>query len=163
MLNRVILTGRLTKDIEIKKSASGLSVTTFTIASDRSKSKDKEKETDFISCVAWRNIADYLNNYAHKGDMVALEGRLQTRNYDNTRGEKVYVTEVIVDNIQLLAQAQNNAQNAQKQATNGKSSNKQDNLFYNAYQEQKRNAQSQLANEQYVDATIDFDSDDLPF
>lgn len=163
MLNRVILTGRLTKDIEIKKSASGLSVTTFTVASDRSKSKDKEKETDFISCVAWRNIADYLNNYAHKGDMVALEGRLQTRNYDNTRGEKVYVTEVIVDNIQLLAQAQNNAQNAQKQATNGKSSNKQDNLFYNAYQEQKRNAQSQLANEQYVDATIDFDSDDLPF
>lgn len=163
MLNRVILTGRLTKDIEIKKSASGLSVTTFTVASDRSKSKDKEKETDFISCVAWRNIADYLNNYAHKGDMVALEGRLQTRNYDNTRGEKVYVTEVIVDNIQLLAQAQNNAQNAQKQATNGKSSNKQDNLFYNAYQEQKRNAQSQLANEQYVDATIEFDSDDLPF
>ena len=163
MLNRVILTGRLTKDIEIKKSASSLSVTTFTVASDRSKSKDKEKETDFISCVAWRNIADYLNNYAHKGDMVALEGRLQTRNYDNTRGEKVYVTEVIVDNIQLLAQAQNNAQNAQKQATNGKSSNKQDNLFYNAYQEQKNYAQSQLANEQYVDATLDFDSDDLPF
>ena len=163
MLNRVILTGRLTKDIEIKKSASGLSVTTFTVASDRPKSKDKEKETDFISCVAWRNIADYLNNYAHKGDMVALEGRLQTRSYDNTRGEKVYVTEVIVDNIQLLSQAQNNAQNAQKQATNGKSSNKQDNLFYNAYQEQKSHAQSQLANEQYVDATIEFDSDDLPF
>lgn len=156
MLNRVILTGRLTKDIELKKSASGLSVTTFTVASDRPKSKDKEKETDFISCVAWRNIADYLNNYAHKGDMVALEGRLQTRSYDNTRGEKVYVTEVIVDNIQILAQAQNNAQNVQKQATNVKSSNKQDDLFYNAYQEQKSYAQNPLAD-------INITDEDLPF
>ena len=102
-MNRVELLGRLTKDPELKKTQSGLSVCSFTLAVNRPKKKDQEEqEADFISCVAWRQSAEYLSQYGQKGSMAAVEGRIQTRSYDDRDGKRVYVTEVVVDNLTVL-------------------------------------------------------------
>lgn len=152
--NNVNLVGRLTKDIEIKKTNSGKEVSTFSLAVNDKKVNDQQVSF-FFNIVAWEQCARYLKQYAGKGDLIGVNGILTTRSYQNTRGDKVTVTEVVADDVMLL----NKASKAKQQ----QSSNQNTNLFYNAYQEQKSYAQSQLANEQYVDATIDFDSDDLPF
>lgn len=152
--NNVNLVGRLTKDIEIKKTNSGKEVTTFSLAVNDKKVNDQQVSF-FFNIVAWEQCARYLKQYAGKGDLIGVNGRLTTRSYQNTRGEKVTVTEVVADDVMLL----NKASKAKQQQT----SNQNTNLFYNAYQEQKSYAQSQLANEQYTDGTIEFDSDDLPF
>lgn len=105
-MNRVELIGRLTKDPELKSTQSGKSVLSFTVAVDRRISKEaKEKgaqSADFISCVAWDSSAEFLDKYGRKGDRVSVEGKIQTRNYDGADGKKVYVTEVLADNVQLL-------------------------------------------------------------
>ena len=103
MINRVILVGRLTRDVEVRKTTSGLSVATFTVACNRRQSANsQDRQADFISCVAWRQTADFLASYAKKGNLVGVEGRIQTRNYDGSDGKKVYVTEVVCDSVQLL-------------------------------------------------------------
>lgn len=95
MINRVVLVGRLTKDIELKSTASGKSTTTFTLAVQR------DKETaDFIQCVAWEKKAELLSSYTHKGSQIVVDGRIQTRSYESN-GRKIYVTEVLVQDIQL--------------------------------------------------------------
>ena len=148
--NNVNLVGRLTKDIEVKKTNSGKDVATFRLAVNDKKVNDQQ--VSFFNIVTWEQHARYLKQYAGKGDLIGVNGRLTTRSYQNTRGEKVTVTEVVADDVMLLNKAK-------QQQT----SNQNTNLFYNAYQEQKSYAQSQLANEQYTDGTIEFDSDDLPF
>ena len=153
--NNVNLVGRLTKDIEIKKTNSGKEVTTFSLAVNDKKVNDQQVSF-FFNIVAWEQCARYLKQYAGKGDLIGVNGRLTTRSYQNTRGEKVTVTEVLADDVMLLNKA-SKAKQAQQ------ASNQNSNLFYNAYQEQKSYAQSQLANEQYTDGAIEFDSDDLPF
>ena len=100
-MNSVQLTGRLTKDPEAKQTQTGLTVCSFTLAVDRHVSN--QQSADFISCVAWRQSADYLSKYGHKGDMVELEGKIQTRNYDDRDGKKVYVTEVVADRLSLIS------------------------------------------------------------
>lgn len=118
MINNVVLVGRLTKDIELRKTQSGLSVASFTVACDRRLSQEQrnnnEQSADFISCVAWRGSADFLGNYAHKGDTVGVEGRIQTRNYDRD-GQKVYVTEIIANNVSILHSTQPRQAQAQTQ------------------------------------------------
>lgn len=105
MINSVVLVGRLTKDIELRKTQSGLSVASFTVACDRRLSQEQknnnEQSADFINCVAWRGSADFLGKYARKGDTVGVEGRIQTRNYDRD-GQRVYVTEVLANSVNLL-------------------------------------------------------------
>lgn len=103
-LNSAVLVGRITKDPELRKTQSNTSVTQFTIAVNRRyKQEGQDKpEADFISCVAWRQSADYLCQYGRKGDIVSVEGRIQTRNYDGQNG-KVYVTELVADNVQLIS------------------------------------------------------------
>ena len=119
MINNVVLVGRLTRDIELRKTQSGLSVASFTVACDRRLSQEQrnnnEQSADFISCVAWRGSADFLGNYAHKGDTVGIEGRIQTRSYDRD-GQKVYVTEIVANSVSIIhsnqprqAQTQNTA------------------------------------------------------
>lgn len=152
--NNVNLVGRLTKDIEIKKTNSGKEVATFSLAVNDKKVNDQQVSF-FFNIVAWEQCARYLKQYVGKGDMIGVNGRLTTRSYQNTRGDKVTVTEVVAEDVMLL----NKASKAKQQQT----SNQNTNLFYNAYQEQKSYAQSQLANEQYTDGAIEFDSDDLPF
>lgn len=102
MLNRVILIGRLTKDPELRYTPSGVAVTTFTLAVDRPFTNNGQKETDFINIVTWRQLAETCANYLKKGRLTAAEGRIQVRNYDNSEGKRVYVTEVIADNVRFL-------------------------------------------------------------
>ena len=104
MINRVILTGRLVRDPELRKTRTGKSVTTFAVAVDRTRRKDQEAaDTDFISCQAWNKTAEYICNYAKKGTLIGVDGRIQTRNYDNASGQKVFVTEVVCDSVSLLS------------------------------------------------------------
>ena len=108
MINSVVLVGRLTRDVEVRKTANGTSVAQFTVACNRkfSRNENGQQQADFISCVAWRQTADFLSSYAKKGNLVGVEGRIQTRNYDDKDGKRVYVTEVVCDSVQLLESRQ---------------------------------------------------------
>lgn len=103
MINRVVLVGRLTRDIELRYTTSGTAVGSFSLAVNRQfTNASGERETDFINCVIWRKSAENLANFTSKGSLIAVEGRIQTRNYENQQGQRVYVTEVVVDNFSLL-------------------------------------------------------------
>lgn len=99
-MNRVEITGRLTKDVELRKTPNDVSTATFTVAVDRRRSE--QQTADFISCVAWRQAADYLSSYGRKGDWVEVCGSIQTRNYEGSDGRKVYVTEVLASEVHLV-------------------------------------------------------------
>ncbi|WEK54227.1 MAG: single-stranded DNA-binding protein [Candidatus Cohnella colombiensis] len=106
MLNRVILIGRLTKDPELRYTPAGVAVAQFTLAVDRGFSSNKEeREADFIPIVVWRQLAETCANYLRKGRLTAVEGRIQVRNYENNEGRRVYITEVIADNVRFLESA----------------------------------------------------------
>lgn len=102
MLNRSILIGRLTRDPDLRYTPAGVAVTQFTLAVDRPFSNNGEKESDFIPVVTWRQLAETCANYLRKGRLCAVEGRIQVRNYENNEGKRVYVTEVIADNVRFL-------------------------------------------------------------
>ena len=103
MINRTVLTGRLTKDADLKYTQSGQAVASFTLAVNRQFTNAQgEREADFIQCVIWRKAAENFQKYTHKGALVGIDGRIQTRSYDNQQGNRVYVTEVVVDNFSLL-------------------------------------------------------------
>lgn len=105
MLNRVILMGRITHDLELKQTPSGVSVLTFSVAVERSYSKQgEERQTDFINCVAWRQQAEFISKYFGKGRMIALEGNLRTRSYDDKNGVKHNVVEVFVDSASFTGE-----------------------------------------------------------
>ena len=115
MLNRAVLVGRLTKELEVKYTQSGTAVASFNLAVSRQfTNKDGEREADFINCVIWRKSAENLANFTHKGALVAIEGRLQTRNYEDGNGKRVYVTEVVADNFSLLEKKSDGQQSAPK-------------------------------------------------
>lgn len=102
-MNKVIIIGRNTKDIELRQTTSGTSVAEFSIAVKRTfKNANGETESDFFNCIAFSKLAETISRYVKKGDQVGLEGRLQTRNYTNKEGKKVYVTEIIAENIEFL-------------------------------------------------------------
>lgn len=152
MINNVVLVGRLTKDIELRKTQSGLSVASFTVACDRRLSQEQrnnnEQSADFISCVAWRGSADFLGQYSHKGDTVGVEGRIQTRTYDRD-GQKVYVTEIVANSVSILHSTQPRQAQAQTQP-----------------QQQAQNTAATQANdpiEDYLNGYSDINSDELPF
>lgn len=104
MLNRVILVGRLTRDPDLRYTTNGgVAVVRFTVAVNRRFTNQQgEREADFINIVAWRNLAENCGNYLKKGSLVAIEGRIQTRSYENQDGRTVYVTEVIADDVRFL-------------------------------------------------------------
>lgn len=102
MLNKCVLIGRLTKDPDLRYTTSGTAVATFTLAVDRPRRADSEKETDFIPVVAWGKTAENCANYIGKGSLVAVEGRIQVRTYEAKDGDKRWVTEVIADNVRFL-------------------------------------------------------------
>lgn len=99
MLNNITIVGRITRDPELRKTGSDKSVVSFTVAVNRRFNRD---ESDFINVVAWNQTADFLAKYGDKGALVGVEGRLQTRNYEDKDGKMIYVTEVVADNVQLL-------------------------------------------------------------
>ncbi len=119
MINNVVLVGRLTKDVELRYTPANQAVATFTLAVNRTfKNANGEREADFINVVIWRQSAENLANWAKKGALLGITGRIQTRNYENTQGQRVYVTEVVAENFQMLEsrnQQQGQSQNNQQQ------------------------------------------------
>ena len=102
-MNKVFLIGRLTRDPEIRYTSSNVAVTTFSIAVNRTfANQNGEREADFINIVVWRKQAENCKNYLNQGSQVAIDGRIQTRNYEDQNGQKRYVTEVVADNVQFL-------------------------------------------------------------
>lgn len=103
MINNVVLVGRMTRDAELRMTQSNTAVASFTLAVNRPfKNQNGEREADFINCVIWRQAAENLANWCKKGALVGITGNIQTRNYENQQGQRVYVTEVVADNFQLL-------------------------------------------------------------
>ena len=103
MINRVVLVGRMTRDPELRRTPQGDAVTSFTLAVNRNyTSRDGQQQADFINCVVWRKPAENVERYCSKWSLVGVEGRIQTRSYDNSQGQKVYVVEVICDSVQFL-------------------------------------------------------------
>ena len=103
MINNVVLVGRMTRDAELRYTPSNVAVATFTLAVNRTfKSQNGEREADFINVVMWRQQAENLANWAKKGSLIGATGRIQTRSYDNQQGQRVYVTEVVAENFQML-------------------------------------------------------------
>ena len=149
MLNRVVLIGRLTADPSLKYTPSSIAVTTFTLAVDRpfTSGDEKKREADFINIVTWRALAETVANYCRKGKLVAIEGRIQVRNYDNAEGRKVYVTEVIADNVRFLPDGSNNRQEQPE---------REERSSYGGSREQR---------DPFIDDSvpIDIDDSDLPF
>lgn len=112
MLNSVVLVGRLTRDAELRYTPQNQAVATFSLAVNRDfKNQNGERETDFINCVIWRQQAENLANWAKKGALIGITGRIQTRNYENQQGQQVYVTEVVAEKFQLLEFNKQNDQN----------------------------------------------------
>ena len=122
MINNVTLVGRLTKDVELKYTPANQAVAQFTLAVNRTfKNANGERESDFINCVIWRKSAENFANFAKKGALIGITGRIQTRNYENAQGQRVYITEVIAENFQMLEsrnqqQGQQQGQVTQQQA-----------------------------------------------
>ena len=107
MLNKAVIIGRITKDLELKHTQSGVAVTNFTVAVDRNfKNAQGEKETDFIPVVVWRQQAEHCCKYLGKGRLVAVSGRIQVRNYDDDQGIRRYVTEIVADEVVFLDKPQ---------------------------------------------------------
>ena len=110
MINNVVLVGRLTRDVELRYTTSNQAVATFTLAVNRNfKNADGNREADFINVVIWRQQAENLANWAKKGALIGVTGRIQTRSYDNQQGQRVYVTEVVAESFQLLEKRDNSA------------------------------------------------------
>ncbi|MGT2744115.1 single-stranded DNA-binding protein [Streptococcus phocae subsp. phocae] len=122
MINNIVLVGRMTKDAELRYTTSQVAVATFTLAVNRRfKEQNGERETDFINCVIWRKSAENLANWAKKGALIGITGRIQTRNYENQQGQRVYVTEVVADSFQIL-ESRNQQQSGQDNSSQNGSS-----------------------------------------
>lgn len=121
MINNVVLVGRTTKDPELRYTPSNVAVATFSLAVNRNfKDANGEREADFINCVIWRQQAENLANWAKKGALIGITGRIQTRSYENQQGQRVYVTEVIAENFQMLeSRAAREGSNAAQGNTSG--------------------------------------------
>jgi single-strand DNA-binding protein len=102
MINRVVLTGRMTKDPELRRTPSGAAVTNFTLAVNRNYESQDGQQADFINCVVWNKIAENVERYCGKGSLVGVDGRLRSRSYENGQGQRVFVVEVACDSVQFL-------------------------------------------------------------
>lgn len=142
MLNSVVLIGRLTKDQELRYTSNGTAVSTFTLAVERPFSGNNgEKETDFLNIVVWRQAAEACANYLKKGRLAAVEGRIQTRNYEKD-GRKVYITEIVAETVRFLGGDTNGQGASENRNTGGSRSSN---------------------NDSFAGETIDISDDDLPF
>ena len=153
MINNVVLTGRLTKDIKLRRTTSGKTCTSFTLAVNRNK-----QETDFINCVAWDKVAELLERYTHKGYQIGVEGRIQTRNYDDRNGKKVYVTEVLVNSISFLELIKSDTSDFEKGVTNTQASNKS-----RSESNYESDMYAQSLTEEAEKYSLELSDDDLPF
>ena len=139
MLNSFNAIGRLVADVDLKQTPNGKAVASFNVAIQRDrKDNNGEYQADFLPVVAWNQSAEYLAKYANKGDLISLSGRIQTRNYENQQGQRVYVTEVIAQTVQVVAKSKNN-------------------------QDQSQGNNQNYGNDIFGGTSMDIDPDDLPF
>lgn len=117
-MNRVFLIGRLSRDPELRHTTSSMAVCQINVAVGRRTGAGKDPETDFINVVVWDKQAENVAKYLAKGRQVAVEGRIQTRSYDNNEGKKTYVTEVVANNVEFLGSASDNARPSSPQEEN---------------------------------------------
>ena len=160
MINRTVLVGRLTNDPELKYTGNGVAVATFTVAVNRTfTNSNGEREADFIRCQMWRKAAENFCNFTHKGSLVGIDGRIQTRSYDNQQGTRVYVTEVVAENFSLLESKNSNQNNQNEQFEQNRPRNNGQN-----YQNQQngQSSPSSSPNDQF-NSMPDIKDDDLPF
>lgn len=156
MINNTTLVGRLTKDPELKYTGSGIPVISFSMAVERNYTNAQgERETDFINCVAWRELAEIISKFAVKGSLIGITGSIQTRNYQNNEGRTIYITEVVADNFQMLE-----PKSVTDQRRNGQGQSQQNNQQNN----------NPFANASFDDEPFEnnnevtsIDDDDLPF
>ncbi|MCI0131318.1 MULTISPECIES: single-stranded DNA-binding protein [Enterococcaceae] len=167
MINNVVLVGRLTRDPDLRYTSNGSAVATFNLAVNRNfTNQSGEREADFINCVIWRKPAETLANYAKKGTLLGVVGRIQTRNYENQQGQRVYVTEVVCENFQLLESK--NASSQRQQQTSGFNNFSQDNQntqssFGQSSSNDMPNFDRDNSNPFGNSSSIDISDDDLPF
>lgn len=149
MINNVVLVGRLTKDPELKHTGSNIAVASFSLAVNRNfKDANGERETDFINCVIWRQQAENLANWTKKGALIGITGRIQTRSYENQQGQRVYVTEVVAENFQMLES---------RAAREGGNAN-------TGYNQQPQQQEPNFGRSNQVQGSfVDISNDDLPF
>lgn len=174
-MNTVQLIGRLTKDIDLKFTASGTAVGNFTLAVNRSFTNQQgEREADFIRCVIWRKSAENLANFTHKGSLIGVEGWIQTRSYDDNNGQRQYITEVVVTNFHLLEKkedsqaGQQTNQGGQQYNQNRQQQPQQGQQYQYTPQTQQGemlNRYGQPQQDLYMNEgrQVDINQDDLPF
>lgn len=155
MINRVVLVGRLTKDPVLRKTGTGTSVVSFTVACDRRIKTEGQPTADFINTVAWSKTAEIVAQYTHKGSLVGVEGRIQTRSYDDQSGKRVFITEVVADSVQFLESKSASANNSNDHAY-------VPDMPSQGYQPDTSASQS-YSNDFQSSDTLDIASDDLPF
>lgn len=163
MINNVVLVGRLTRDPELRFTSNGTATATFNLAVNRNfTNKSGEREADFVNCVIWRKPAETLANYANKGTLIGVVGRIQTRNYENQQGQRVYVTEVVCDNFQLLESR--NANEQRQNVDNFSNQNKQSSQAQQDTMPGFGNFGNQTNTDPFGQSSqIDISDDDLPF
>lgn len=161
MINNVTLVGRLTKEPDLRYTASGTAVATFTLAVNRNfTNQNGNREADFINCVIWRKPAETMATLAKKGSLIGVVGRIQTRTYDNQQGQRVYVTEVVADNFQLLeskASTESRAYQGQSQIE-AETKNVEQHDITTTNNNDLKNSKNPFDGQ-----IIDIDDDDLPF
>lgn len=170
MINNTVLVGRLTRDPELKFTNNGSAIASFNLAVNRNfTNASGEREADFINCVIWRKPAETLANYARKGTLLGVTGRIQTRNYENQQGQRVYVTEVVCENFQLLESKNSNEQrqtNNQNQSFNN--NQQQQNSNQNNYKQGNIDGMGEFGNQTQSNPfgnsqQVSINDDDLPF
>ena len=147
MMNRAVLVGRIVRDPELRKTTSGMSVVSFTLAIDNRVRHGAERTTSFIPVTAWNQTADNIAKYVHKGMLLGVDGRLNQRSYTNNENRKVSVVEVIADTVTFLEKRQD-------------SGNDQSSLGYEDNRSQNSYSSTEMNDNQESDITTD---DDLPF
>ncbi|KAF0505280.1 single-stranded DNA-binding protein [Pediococcus pentosaceus] len=157
MINRTVLVGRLTNDPELKYTGSGVAVATFTVAVNRQFTNSQgEREADFIRCQMWRKAAENFCNFTRKGSLVGIDGRIQTRSYENQQGTRVYVTEVVAENFSLL-ESKNSSQNEQFEQNRPQNNGQNYQNKQNGQSSPSRNPNNPF------NSMPDIKDDDLPF
>ena len=161
-MNKVFLIGRLTRDPELRYTGSNIAVASFSIAVNRPFSNQAgEREADFINIVVWRKQAENIKNYLSQGSQVAIDGRIQTRSYDDQDGKKRYVFEVVADNVQFL-DSKNRSDNSGASFNNAPAGNETTPYDFGSQAAPKT---TDVASNPFADfgANIEISDDDLPF
>lgn len=158
MINRVVLVGRLTKDPELKYTQSGIAVTRFTLAVNRTFTNQQgQREADFVNCVAWRKQAENIANFLKKGSLAGVDGRIQTSNFDGKDGKRVFLTEVVAEQVQFLEPKREGNNAGQSQSPNHQQQTQQQQPY------QYANSPRNNVNSYYPNTYPAPSDDDLPF